>query len=151
MAEHSGQVIRRREDPRLVTGRGMFIDDLRLDGCLYLAIARSPHAHAAIRAIDTAAAAAAPGVLAVLTGRDLGPAAAPIPVFNQHPGRPTPVGIPPLAQDRVRFVGEPVVAVVATDRYRAQDAVDLVSVEYDALPAVADVEAAVASGAPRVH
>jgi len=151
MAEHAGQVIRRREDPRLITGRGLFIDDLRLDGCLHLAIARSPHAHAAIRAIDTAAAAAAPGVVAVVTGRDLGAAGAPIPVFNQHPGLPTPVGIPPLAAGRVRFVGEPVVAVVATDRYRAQDALDLVEVDYEALPAVADVEAAVAAGAPLVH
>ena len=151
MAEHVGQVIRRREDPRLVTGRGLFIDDLRLEGCLHVAIARSPHAHAALRAIDTAAAVAAPGVVAVVTARDLGPAGAPIPVFNPHPGLPTPVGIPPLAVDRVRFVGEPVAAVVALDRYRAQDAVDLLGVDYDALPAVADVEAAVAPGAPLVH
>ncbi len=151
MAEHAGQVIRRREDPRLITGRGLFIDDLRPDGCLHMAIGRSPHAHAAIRSIDVAAAAAAPGVVAVVTARDLGPAGAPIPVFNQHPGLPQPVGIPPLATGRVRFVGEPVVAVVATDRYRAQDALDLAVVDYDALPAVADVEAAVAAGAPRVH
>jgi aerobic carbon-monoxide dehydrogenase large subunit len=151
MAEHAGQVIRRREDPRLITGRGLFIDDLRPDGCLHVAVGRSPHAHAAIRSIDVAAAAAAPGVVAVITARDLGPAGAPIPVFNQHPGLPQPVGIPPLAVDRVRFVGEPVVAVVATDRYRAQDAIDLAVVDYDALPAVADVEAAVAAGAPRVH
>ena len=151
MAEHAGQVIRRREDPRLVTGLGLFIDDLRLEGCLHVAIARSPHAHAAIRGIDTAAAGAAPGVVAVVTARDLGPAGAPIPVFNQHPGLPRPVGIPPLAAERVRFVGEPVAAVVARDRYRAQDALDLLSVDYEALPAVADVEAAVAAGAPLVH
>ena len=151
MAEHTGQVIRRREDPRLVTGRGLFVDDLRIDGCLHMAVGRSPHAHAAIRAIDTAAAAAAPGVIAGVSARDLGPAGAPIPVVNPHPGLPTPVGPPPLAVDRVRFVGEPVVAVVATDRYRAQDAVDLVAVDYDALPAVADVEAAIVPGAALVH
>src|SRR5262245_25752781 len=151
MAEHAGQVIRRREDPRLVTGRGLFIDDLRVDGCLHMAVGRSPHAHAAIRSIDTRGAAKAPGVIAVVTSEDLGPAGAPIPAFNPHPGLPQPVGIPPLATGRVRFVGEPVVAVIATDRYRAQDAVDLVAVDYDALPAVADVEAAVAPAAPLVH
>jgi carbon-monoxide dehydrogenase large subunit len=151
MAEHAGQVIRRREDPRLVTGRGLFIDDLRVDGCLHMAVGRSPHAHAAIRSIDTRAAAKAPGVIAIVTSEDLGPAGAPIPVFNPHPGLPAPVGIPPLAAGRARFVGEPVVAVVATDRYRAQDAVDLVNVDYEPLPAVADVEAAARAGAPLVH
>jgi carbon-monoxide dehydrogenase large subunit len=151
MAEHAGQVIRRREDPRLVTGRGQFVDDLRIEGLVHLAVLRSPHAHARIVSIDATAAAKADGVLAVITAADLGPAAAPIPVFNEHPGLPRPCGITPLAADRVRFVGEPVAAVVATDRYRAYDALDVVQVEYDALPAVSDVERATAPDAPLVH
>jgi carbon-monoxide dehydrogenase large subunit len=151
MAEHAGQIIRRREDPRLVTGSGQFIDDLRFADCLHLAIARSPHAHARIRSIDTAAAARAPGVVAVVTARDLGRAGAPIAVFNEHPGLPRPCGIAPLAVERVRFVGEPVAAVVATDRYLAHDALDLITVDYEPLAAVSDVEAALAPGAPLVH
>ena len=151
MAEHAGQLIRRREDPRLVTGTGQFIDDLRFADCLHAAILRSLHAHARILAIDTSRAAKAPGVVAVVTGADLGRANAPIPVFNEHPGLPRACGIVPLATGRVRFVGEPVAAVVATDRYLAQDALELIAVEYEALPAVTDVEAALAAGAPLVH
>jgi len=151
VAEHAGQVIRRREDPRLLRGGGAFIDDLAVPDCLHLAIARSPHAHARIASIDTAAAAKAPGVVAVVVAADLGKAGAPIPVFNEHPGLPRPCGIPPLAADRVRFVGEPVAAVVATDRYAARDAAELIAVEYGPLPAVADVDAALAPGAPLVH
>jgi aerobic carbon-monoxide dehydrogenase large subunit len=144
-------VIRRREDPRLLTGAGQFIDDLKFPDCVHVTIVRSPHAHARILAIAAGAAATAPGVVAVVTGRDLGSANASIPVFNEHPGLPRPCGIAPLATARVRFVGEPVAAVVATDRYRAQDALDLVAVEYEPLPAVTDVEAAAAPGAPLVH
>jgi carbon-monoxide dehydrogenase large subunit len=151
VTEHVGQVIRRREDPRLVAGSGRFVDDLRIPDCLHVAIVRSPHAHARIVAIDGETARRAPGVVAVVTAADLGPANAPLPVFAPHPALPTPLGIRPLADGRVRFVGEPVVAVVAEDRYRAQDAADLVQVEYEPLPAVAEVEAAVASGAPLVH
>ena len=151
MAEHAGQVIRRREDPRLVTGTGEFVDDLRFSDCVHVAIVRSPHAHARILSISTGRAAKAAGVVAVVTGHDLGPANAPIPLFNEHPGLPRPCGIPPMATERVRFVGEPVAAVVATDRYLAQDALELIAVEYEPLPAVADVEAAAAPGAPLVH
>ncbi|HEV8642871.1 MAG TPA: xanthine dehydrogenase family protein molybdopterin-binding subunit [Methylomirabilota bacterium] len=151
MAEHAGQVVRRREDPRLLTGAGQFIDDVRFPDCVHVAIVRSPHAHARILAIDTGAAAKASGVVVVVTGPDLGGANAPIPVFNEHPGLPRPCGIAPLATERVRFVGEPVAAVAATDRYLAADALELVAVEYEPLPAVADVEAAAAPGAPLVH
>jgi CO/xanthine dehydrogenase Mo-binding subunit len=150
MAPIAGQVIRRREDPRLITGAGQFIDDLRPPDCVHVAIVRSPHAHADILAIDTRAAAEARGVVAVLIGADLGGTNAPIPVFNEHPGLPRPCGIRPLASERVRFVGEPVVAVAATDRYLAQDAAELVRIEYQPLPAVTDVVAA-AAGAPLVH
>jgi CO/xanthine dehydrogenase Mo-binding subunit len=151
VAEHAGQVIRRREDPRLIQGAGQFIDDLAFADCLHVAIVRSPHAHARILAIDTGRAARMAGVVAVATAADLGTANAVIPQFNEHPGLPRPCGIAPLATDRVRFVGEPVAAVVATDRYVAQDALEHLGVEYAPLPAVADVEAAVAAGAPLVH
>ena len=150
MAEHAG-VVRRREDPRLVTGAGRFVDDLELAGCLHVAIARSPHAHARIRAVDVAAARGAPGVIGLFTGADLGRANAPMPTYAPHPVLPKVCGTRPLAVDRVRFVGEPGAAVVATDRYRAEDALELVSVDYEPLPAVVDVEAAVAPGAPILH
>ncbi|MBI2207748.1 MAG: xanthine dehydrogenase family protein molybdopterin-binding subunit [Candidatus Rokubacteria bacterium] len=151
MAEHAGQVIRRREDPRLVTGHGRFLDDLDDTDCVHVAILRSPHAHARLVTIDTSAAAKAPGVLLVVTGADLGAANAPFPMLNDHPALPKPCGIAPLATDRVRFVGEPVAAVVATDRYLARDAVELIAADYDPLPAVVDVEEAARPGAPVLH
>ena len=150
MAEHAGHV-RRREDPRLITGTGAFVDDLKIGDCLHVAVLRSPHAHARIRAIDGTPARKVPGVVTVVTGADLGAANAPLPTFAPHPALGRPCGIRPLATDRVRFVGEPVAAVVATDVYRARDAVDLVAVEYEPLPALVDVETALAPGAPRVH
>jgi carbon-monoxide dehydrogenase large subunit len=147
----TGDVIRRREDPRLITGRGAFIDDLDDRDCAHVAILRSPHASARIRSIDVGAAQAAEGVIAVVTGADLGPANRPLPVFNQHPGLPRPCGMPPLADRRVRFVGQPVAAVVATSPYLATDALDAIAVDWEPLPAVAEVEAALAGGAPLVH
>ena len=150
MAEHAG-VVRRREDPRLITGAGEFVDDLRVPGCLHAAMLRSPHAHARIRAIDVTAARRAPGVVGVYVAADLGPAGAPIPIYAPHPALPVPCRILPLAHERVRFVGEPVAAVIADDVYRAHDALDLIRVEYEPLPAVVDVEAALAPGAPVVH
>jgi carbon-monoxide dehydrogenase large subunit len=151
MAELAGQVIRRREDPRLVTGAGQFVDDLDIPGCLHVAVVRSPHASARIAAIDASAALRAPGVVVVVTAADLGAVNAPLPVFAPHPALPCPCGIRALADERVRYVGEPVAAVVADDPYRAQDALDLVRVDYEPLPAVADVEAAAEPGAPLVH
>src|SRR5258706_3187670 len=150
MAEHAGAV-RRREDPRLITGAGEFLDDLRLPGCLRAAMLRSPHAHARIRAIDVAAARRSPGVVGVYVAAALGSAGAPMPIYAPHPALPVPCKIMPLARDRVRFVGEPVAVVIADDVYRAWDALDLIRVEYDPLPAVVDVEAALAPGAPILH
>src|SRR2546426_874999 len=150
MAEHAGTV-RRREDPRLVTGRGEFVDDLRIPGCLHAAMVRSPHAHARIRAIDVSAARRAPGVVGVFTAADLGRAGEPMPIYAPHPALPVPCRIRPLATDRARFVGEAVVAIIADSVYRAHDALDLVRVDYEPLPAVVDVEAALAPGAPRIH
>src|SRR5262245_9324011 len=114
MAEHAGRV-RRREDPRLITGAGEFVDDLRVAGCLHAAFLRSPHAHARIVGIDAAAARRVTGVVGVYTARDLGDAAGPVPVYATHPALPRPCGVRPLAIDRVRFVGEPVVMVIADD------------------------------------
>src|SRR5206468_11704205 len=125
MAEHAGTV-RRREDPRLITGRGEFVDDLRILGCLHAAMVRSPHAHARIRSIDVSAARRAPGVVGIFTAADLGAAAEPIPIYAPHPALAVPARIRPLAVDRVCFVGEPVVAVIADSAYHAHDALDLI-------------------------
>src|SRR5262245_28714075 len=150
MAEHAGTV-RRREDPRLITGTGTFVDDLRVPGCLHAAMLRSPHAHARIRAIDVSAARRVPGVVGVFVAADLGPAGGPMPIYAPHPALPIPCRIHALAPERVRFVGEPVAAVIADDVYRAWDALDLIRVEYEPLPPIVDVEAALAPGAPVVH
>src|SRR5437870_6134387 len=132
MAEHAGTV-RRREDPRLITGRGEFVDDLRILGCLHAAMLRSPHAHARIRAIDVSAARRAPGVAGVFTLADLGVAGAPMPIYAPHPALPVPCRIRPLAGDRVRYVGEAVAVVIADDPYHAYDALELIRVEYEPL------------------
>src|SRR5438132_2354937 len=112
MAEHT-DAVRRREDPRLITGAGTFVDDLRMPGCLHAAFVRSPHAHARVRAIDVTAALKAPGVVGVYVAADLGAANAPLPVYAPHPALPVPCRLRPLATDVVRFVGEPVVAAIA--------------------------------------
>jgi aerobic carbon-monoxide dehydrogenase large subunit len=143
--------VRRREDPRLITGAGQFVDDLRLANSVHVAILRSPHAHAVIHGIDTTAAAGAPGVIAVVTSEDLGEAAKPMPIYAPHPALPRPCGIRPLARNVVRFVGEPVAAVVASDAYRAHDVLEAIRVDYDPRPAVVGVEAALEAGAPLVH
>jgi carbon-monoxide dehydrogenase large subunit len=150
VAEHAGYV-RRREDPRLITGAGEFVDDLHVAGCVHAAFLRSPHAHARLRGIDIAAARRAPGVVGVFTAADLGSAGGPVPPYAPHPALPRPCGIRPLAAERVRFVGEPVVMVLAEDPYRARDAAELIGVEYDPLPAIVDVEAALAQGATVLH
>lgn len=159
MTRFIGQPLRRTEDPRLLTGRGRYVDDIRLPGTLHVAFVRSPHAHARVVAVDTAAARARPGVVDVVTFADLGPAGQPIP-FLAHPPeelrrqwnplfRVCPLY--PLANGRVRYVGDPVAAVVAADRYQAEDAAEAVAVTYDPLPAVVDAEAALAPDAPRLY
>ncbi|HMC38611.1 MAG TPA: xanthine dehydrogenase family protein molybdopterin-binding subunit, partial [Acidimicrobiales bacterium] len=141
-----GNRVRRVEDPELLTGRGTFVANLRLPGLLCGAFVRSPMAHAALRSVDTAVAEAMPGVVAVLTASDLG--VAPFHgfmVLNEACARP------PLATDRVRFVGEPVALVVADDRYIAEDAAALVAIDYQPLPAVSDCRQALTPGAPLAH
>jgi carbon-monoxide dehydrogenase large subunit len=147
-----GASVRRREDPRLITGRATYTDDLTLPGMLHAAILRSPHAHARIRSIDVAAARALPGVEAVFTGADLqgkvGNVACAWLIPNSSLCLPEH---PPLAIDRVRYVGDGVAVVVAADRATARDALDLIEVDYELLPAVTDVEKAIEQGAPLLH
>ena len=148
-----GRSVPRLEDPALLRGQGRFIDDIRLPDQLEAAFVRSPHGHAAIRAIDKAAALALPGVHAVLTLDDLRPhlridrlaVGLPSPSYRQERNRPA------LAADEVVHVGEPVAIVVAADRYIAEDAAALVAVDYEPLPAVGDCRAALGPDAPPVH
>jgi carbon-monoxide dehydrogenase large subunit len=146
-----GSPVKRTEDLRLVTGRGTYVDNIKLPGLLALAVLRSPHPHARITRLDVSRAAAAPGVAAVFTGRDLLEAGLkPMPCGWQLPGSVVPARYA-LAVDRVRYVGEPVAAVVADSRYRAWDLLELIDVEYEPLPAVVDQEAALRPDAPRLH
>jgi 2-furoyl-CoA dehydrogenase large subunit len=143
----SGQSVERVEDAALLTGRGRFIDDLGVKpGTLHAAILRSPHAHARIAAIRTDAARNAPGVTAVLTAADVMAVSASLVV-----GVRAPIECWPIAADRVRYVGEPVAVVVATDRYLAEDALDLIEVDYETLPAIVDPEAALDPAQPILH
>jgi 2-furoyl-CoA dehydrogenase large subunit len=142
-----GQAIERLEDAALLSGAGRYLDDLPVaPGTVQAAILRSPHAHAEVVAIDVAAALALPGVVAVVTRDDV-----------RRWTRPFTVGVKQpmehwcLAVDRVRYVGEPVAVVLAQDRYRAEDALDLITVEYRVLPAVVDTRAAATAAAPVLH
>ena len=135
----TGQKVRRVEDVRLLTGAGRFVDDLVLPGMLHLVAVRSPVAHARVRGIDVTAARAAPGVRAVFTHADLAELGS-LPIMKENGVQTADVPIPVLAGDRVRFVGEPVAAVVADTRAHAVDAAELVGVDYDELPAVVAVD-----------
>ncbi len=159
-----GQTVRRKEDARLVTGRGNYSDDVNLPGQAYGAAVRSPHAHALIRSIDVTAARAMPGVLAVLTGQDaLADGLTRIPhlaaagtppdiVLTNRDGSPVPVAPHHvLATDRVRHVGTAVAFVIAETITEAKDAAEKVVVDYEPLPAVIDATAAVAPDAPRLY
>src|SRR5271163_2844102 len=142
-----GKSIPRVEDASLLSGRGRFIDDLGVrPGTLHAAILRSPHAHADIVSIESSAAKRSPGVVAVLDGEDVKSLTASLVV-----GVKAPVECWPIAVGRVRYVGEPVAVVVATDRYLAEDAVDLIEVQYRARPAVVDPLAALGADAPVLH
>ncbi len=146
-----GMPIKRREDPRLITGTATYVDDLQLPGMTYMELLRSPYAHARIVRIDTQAARHDPRVLAVLTGEDIREIPGPVAIGEVDlPNLKLPTHYP-LAVGKVRRVGEPVALVVATDRYVARDALELITVEYDPLPAVVDMEKALAPGAPVVH
>ena len=148
-----GAAVKRLEDRPLLTGSGRFVDDLRFAATLEAAFVRSPHAHAAIHAIDTSAARAASGVHAVFTISDLLPLLSQERLPLQFRTAQLPPDITPfvLAKDEVAFVGEAVAIVVAHSRYLAEDAAALVSVDYEPLPAVSDYRNALEPGAPLVH
>ena len=145
-----GQSLKRREDFKFLTGKGRYVDDIKLAGMLYVAIARSPHAHAIIRNVDLSSAKAAPGVRLVLSGKDLVGKIGPIVPNWILPGTKVPFR-PVVAADRVRFVGECVALVVAETLAQAYDAVGLVDVEYEVLPAVTDEATAIREEAPQLH
>jgi len=144
-----GRSLKRVEDPRLLRGEGQFADDLAPEGCLYVAMARSPIASGRLTSIETAAAAAAGGVLAVYTAADLAGSCGPLTVHLTRPGAVSPPR-PIVAVDRVRFVGEIVAAVVAENRYAAADALDALRVDIAPLPPVTTIEDALAEAAPVV-
>ena len=147
-----GSGIRRREDPRLITGSAIYTDDLTLPRMVYAAMLRSPHAHARIKKVDTSKAKAAKGVLAVFTGGDTEGALKPMPCAWLIPNSDLKVGVYPLiATEVVRYVGDIVAVVVAESSHQAYDALELVAVDYEPLPSVTDPEKATEPGAPQVH
>jgi carbon-monoxide dehydrogenase large subunit len=146
-----GTSIKRKEDPRLISGEGKFVDDITLPRMCYASFVRSPYAHASVRSIDASKAIQMRGVIAVLTANDLvGEKLKAIPTAAQPPGTKLPLRYP-LAADEVNYVGEPVAVVIAEDRYAAKDASDLVEVEYDPSESVTDPERALEKNAPKVH
>ena len=150
----SGQAVQRLEDAQLLRGEGRFADDFAPEGLAHLVFVRSPHAHARIAGIDKAAAQALPGVLAIYTGAELVAAGVqPLPGPGMKRADGTPGASPArraLAHERVRFVGEPVAAVVAETLQQARDAAEAVWVDYEELPAVVDVQGALAAHAPQL-
>jgi len=146
-----GRARRRKEDAKLVNGQTLWTDSITLPGMAHFALLRSPMAHARIAAVDVSAARAIPGVIAAFSGADLAEQLGSLP--TAWPVTPDMVSPPhpPLAVDEVRYAGDAVAVVVARDRYTAADALEAISVDYDPLPAVVDLEAALAEGAPLVH
>jgi carbon-monoxide dehydrogenase large subunit len=145
----TGKRIKRKEDPRLITGTATYVDDIKLPGMYFAAVVRSPHAAAKIRGINAKPALESPGVAAVYTGADT-KEVGPVPCGASLPGLRVPHHYI-LAVDRVYFAGHPVAVVVASDRYVARDAAERLEVDYEVLPAVADPEKAIEKGAPAVH
>jgi carbon-monoxide dehydrogenase large subunit len=156
-----GAPIKRVEDPRLLVGNGEYVDDIRQPGALQVAVLRSVYAHAQIRSIDTSAAASMPGVIGVETAATLGSLNGPFPHPTWFPPakalqdaihphlRPEVIRL--LASDKVRYVGEPVAAVIATDRYLAEDAVRRIQIDYEPLPVLVDAERALDADAPLIN
>ena len=144
-----GQRLKRKEDPRLIQGLSHYAGDLRLPDLLHCVFVRSPHANARIVSVDVEAARSSPGVVMAVTHAEVA-AIGGVPFAGSLPGLKVPHHYV-LAKDQVRYVGEPVVAIVAENPYAARDAADLVNIEYDSLPAVVDMERALAPGSPLVH
>ena len=139
----------RKEDPKLIQGRGTFTDDVTLPAMVYVSLVRSPHAHARIRRIDAAAARKEPGVVTVVTGKDA-EATGVLPVFITVPGLNGTKHMP-LATDKARYAGDAIAAVVADTRQAAKRAADLVTVDYEPLPVIVDATKALEPGAPILH
>ena len=147
-----GQSVKRFEDPRLLTGQGSFINDVKLQGMLHAAVLRSPHAHARITSIDTAAARHLPGVVSVLTAADLEGVVEPVPTRQDAEADALqPPVHPVLARDKVCYAGQPIAIVVAQDPYLVRDAVALLQVDYAPLPPVIDPLEAMQTDALIVH
>ncbi|MDA1349203.1 MAG: xanthine dehydrogenase family protein molybdopterin-binding subunit, partial [Chloroflexi bacterium] len=144
--------IRRREDPRLITGRASYTDDIKLPGMVHAAILRSPYAHARIKSVDTSAASSQPGVLAVFTGQDTDGVLNGIPCAWLVPNSDlkTPEH-PAIAKDKVRYVGDAVAVVVAESRYQVEDALEHIDVDYETLDVVINPREAAQDGAPQLH
>ena len=149
MSPSLGQPLPRKEDYRLLTGQGRYLDDLAIPGALHAHFVRSPHAHARIRAIDTAAAAKAPGIVRIVTGRELAEWTTALrmapPIEGLHPVEMTTLPI-----DKVRHIGDPVACIAARDRYLAEDAAELIVVDYEPLAPVTSMDGALAEGAALV-
>src|SRR5574341_1538976 len=145
-----GQRIKRREDPRLITGQGRYVADLPAPNAAHAAFLRSPHPHARIVRVNLEAARRMPGVLFAAGGRDLEDLARPIPLVMGNPALKAAMPVA-LALDRVRFVGEPVAVVVGQDRYQAEDALDRIEVEYEVLSPVLDMSKALDPVSSFVH
>src|SRR5215467_11289119 len=154
--EGIGASVVRKEDKRFITGKGRYVDDIKLVGMTFAQFIRSPHAHARVKSIDTSAALKMPGVLAVLTGKEIvddkvgnlicGWA------ITSKDGSPMKMGAwPAMAPETVRFVGQAVAVVIAESKNQARDAAEAVVVNYDELPAIPDVKAAIKPGAPQLH
>ena len=156
MTTYVGKPVRRVEDHRFITGRGRYVDDIKLPGMVYAYIVRSPYAHAKILSIDTSQASTAPGVIAVFTGKDLeADGIGGLPCgwqvdFRDGTQMKEPRH-PVIAVDKVRHVGEPVAVIIAETREQAKDAAELLRIEYEELPAVVDPQKAIENGAPLVH
>jgi carbon-monoxide dehydrogenase large subunit len=159
-----GAEVRRKEDPRLITGSSTYVDDLKIPGMANVALVRSPHPHAKIVSIDKSAALEMPGVIAVITGEELAQFTGSLAGGGAEGGSGEEANyelledqaeasppIWPIARNTVRWVGEAVAAVVAESRYQAEDAVEAVEVEYDVLPSITDPEAAMEDGAPQLY
>ncbi len=152
MATLFGSGIKRREDPRLITGSATYTDDIKLPGLCYAMFARSPYAHARLTAVRADAARQAPGVIAVFTGQDVKDRLVPVPCAWNVPGCDLKIPAHPLlAHDRVRYVGDAIAMVIAETRAQARDAIDLVDADYEPLGATADPEKAAQPGAVRLH
>src|SRR5947208_9811249 len=146
-----GAPVQRTEDPRLLRGKGSYVDDIDLPDMLHAAVLRSPYARARIISIDPSAARELPGVHLVLTGADLGEVLEPSPLLIPHHALTQPRTQLPLALNEVHYVGEAVAFVVADSRYIAEDALELIDVEYEPLPVIHNLAIASANNAPLLH